>query len=800
MDGQRLLFSISKALLLLTCIFILILPVGATAEIWTVLAVDVKGDGRAPSLADAAQLSYRYDKQQDLLWFRVTVYGKPNEEAFGVNLAIDTGAGDDAKMNWWGTNKDFRFDKLITAWVTRRNGVYQGTVGVADAAGARAKNFNNLLQNNLQIRVEGDSVLIGIKRTDLTDKTKMNLIAAVGSKEEWYDDTPNTRSATLDLSAPRPVRGLREIDVNRNNFRFPTDYKLLADDRSPLIIKKGRGRDTLILIPGVYSGKEVFDGFMARNQSRYRFYVVTPPGLNGTPPRPLPPETTSYGELTWTRRLKRDILDLVSREKLNRPTIVAHGFPGSLVAEELAFQHPEAVGGVIDVAAMPPQFSPSPRDPSRRTPATPEERVETVDEAWAAKWFRFVTPETWESNNYPADMFANDLNRAEQARLQVEGAPLPVKIRYLAEFMASDHTHELANITVPLLALRPGFNEKLLADPAHSWYKGSFQDSWDAFSKNLRIRLTTIPDARALILDDQPRLADDTIAAFIEHVKQTVQASETQDIDAKQVIAVERAALDRWGKGDPQGFLQTYGPEVTYFDPFQERRVDGLDEMKDLLAPIAGKVKVDRFEMLHPKVQRYGEVAVLTYNLVNYMRQADGSEKPTGRWNATTVFRRIDGKWRTIHSHWSLVKPQVSETRPAAALPPIASSRRGAVMFLGLRTLIYHAPDLAKAKAWYADAFGVAPYFDESFYVGFEIGGFELGLDPDVGGVTVGNNAVAYWRVADIDEAYQRLRDRGAEPRQFVKDVGGDIRVATLADPFGNVIGLIQDPHFKVKE
>lgn len=121
-------------------------------------------------------------------------------------------------------------------------------------------------------------------------------------------------------------------------------------------------------------------------------------------------------------------------------------------------------------------------------------------------------------------------------------------------------------------------------------------------------------------------------------------------------------------------------------------------------------------------------------------------------------------------------------------------------MFLGLRTVIYHAPDLAKAKGWYAAAFGIAPYFDQPFYVGFEIGGFELGLDPDVNSVTVGNNAVAYWGVSDIEQAYGHLLHRGAEPRQPVKDVGGDIKVATVADPFGNVIGLIQNPHFRIKD
>jgi predicted enzyme related to lactoylglutathione lyase len=120
-------------------------------------------------------------------------------------------------------------------------------------------------------------------------------------------------------------------------------------------------------------------------------------------------------------------------------------------------------------------------------------------------------------------------------------------------------------------------------------------------------------------------------------------------------------------------------------------------------------------------------------------------------------------------------------------------------MFLGLRTVIYHAPDLAAAKAWYSAAFGVAPYFDQPFYVGFEVGGFELGLDPDTSAVTVGNNAVAYWGVKDIDDAYGRLLASGARPHDPVKEVGDDIKVATVTDPFGNVIGLIQNPHFKVK-
>ena len=120
-------------------------------------------------------------------------------------------------------------------------------------------------------------------------------------------------------------------------------------------------------------------------------------------------------------------------------------------------------------------------------------------------------------------------------------------------------------------------------------------------------------------------------------------------------------------------------------------------------------------------------------------------------------------------------------------------------MFLGLRTVIYRVRDLAAAKAWYAKALGTQPYFDELFYVGFEIGGYELGLQPDSGQLTIGNNEVAYWGVADVEAAYRHMLDRGATPHEAVQDVGGGIKVAAVSDPFGNVVGLIENPNFRVR-
>jgi predicted enzyme related to lactoylglutathione lyase len=118
------------------------------------------------------------------------------------------------------------------------------------------------------------------------------------------------------------------------------------------------------------------------------------------------------------------------------------------------------------------------------------------------------------------------------------------------------------------------------------------------------------------------------------------------------------------------------------------------------------------------------------------------------------------------------------------------------VNVLGLRTVIYKVPDLARAKEWYAKAFGVAPYFDEPFYVGFNIGGFELGLDPDAKNTSVGQGVLPYWGVPNIDDAVNAFQQSGAKIIAEIQDVGSNIRVATVSDPFGNPIGLIENPHF----
>lgn len=120
----------------------------------------------------------------------------------------------------------------------------------------------------------------------------------------------------------------------------------------------------------------------------------------------------------------------------------------------------------------------------------------------------------------------------------------------------------------------------------------------------------------------------------------------------QELIALERAALVRWCNGDPGGFLEITAPDVVYFDPYRERRVDGIEALTKIYKEPWGKIFAARFEILHPRVQRVGDCAVLTFNFASW----GGSEEAL-RWNCTEVYRRDPAGWRIIQTHWSYAWP-----------------------------------------------------------------------------------------------------------------------------------------------
>ncbi len=119
-------------------------------------------------------------------------------------------------------------------------------------------------------------------------------------------------------------------------------------------------------------------------------------------------------------------------------------------------------------------------------------------------------------------------------------------------------------------------------------------------------------------------------------------------------------------------------------------------------------------------------------------------------------------------------------------------------MFQGLRTVTYGVNDIEQAKKWYSTVLDIEPYFDQPFYVGFNVGGFELGLNPDTKPGTTG--PIAYWGVVNADTVWKRLIELGAQKHEPIQDVGEGIRIGSVTDPFGNTLGIVENPHFSLTE
>jgi hypothetical protein len=113
----------------------------------------------------------------------------------------------------------------------------------------------------------------------------------------------------------------------------------------------------------------------------------------------------------------------------------------------------------------------------------------------------------------------------------------------------------------------------------------------------------------------------------------------------------------------------------------------------------------------------------------------------------------------------------------------------------GLRTVIYPSTDLEADKEWWSRLLGTPPYFDQSFYVGFNVAGYELALLPDA---DPSDGALVYWGVDDVAASVQAAIASGSTEHTPVSEVGDDIVTATVRTPAGTILGLIYNPHFQI--
>jgi ketosteroid isomerase-like protein len=140
------------------------------------------------------------------------------------------------------------------------------------------------------------------------------------------------------------------------------------------------------------------------------------------------------------------------------------------------------------------------------------------------------------------------------------------------------------------------------------------------------------------------------IGAIAAALGGSLTAADPNEATAREVIALERKAMDGWQAGDPEPALAICDPEITYFHVVSEKRLDGLAALRSLYDPYRGRPLFDSYEISDPKVQASGDTAVLTYILVRHVGPA------TTRWNSTEVYQRKKDGWRVIHSHFSVTK------------------------------------------------------------------------------------------------------------------------------------------------
>jgi ketosteroid isomerase-like protein len=123
-----------------------------------------------------------------------------------------------------------------------------------------------------------------------------------------------------------------------------------------------------------------------------------------------------------------------------------------------------------------------------------------------------------------------------------------------------------------------------------------------------------------------------------------------------EVMALESAAMQRWDKGDPYGFIELYAPDVTYFDTGTAQRINGLEAMRDELKPREGKILYEVMDFIDPRVHVSGDMAVLVYRLLSTKLNPDGSVASRIPWNCTEIYQRLQGSWKIIHNHWSFIQ------------------------------------------------------------------------------------------------------------------------------------------------
>lgn len=303
-------------------------------------------------------------------------------------------------------------------------------------------------------------------------------------------------------------------DPSLDNLADPAGYRTAPLGTIGAFTKRGTGPRAMILIPGLGFGGDSLEDLMAPLEERFTMYAVTLPGMGGTPAPPSPAEGASFGGQSWTNGALKGIEALIEAERIRSPVVVGHWMTGTQLALRLALEHPDQVAAVVIVSGT-TRFTPT---DTSRMPAHPEldKRIAGIDQLMGPRWFKTVTRETWDDNNFMPWDYA--VHPVLGLRLWREAArpPLHVWVRYLCEFFAQDVSLDLGDLKVPALVLRPGL-EGLYHDPGSDYMNAYAHAGWDgAALENPHVKMMTIPKSRIFMWLDQPEAVRRALDGFLD--------------------------------------------------------------------------------------------------------------------------------------------------------------------------------------------------------------------------------------------------------------------------------------------
>ncbi|MGQ0642839.1 MAG: alpha/beta fold hydrolase [Gemmatimonadaceae bacterium] len=309
------------------------------------------------------------------------------------------------------------------------------------------------------------------------------------------------------------------LDRSRNNIQYPSGYVTATDANAGRVEKIGSGPTTLVFIGGWGFSGDVFRDLARRFTNDYTTYLITLPGFGGTPGWPMPPDSVSHSTTPWMTRSAAWIVRSLQERGVRQAVVIGHFIIGAHVALQVAQRDPERARGVLLVGSELSRYWPSRADTTGRTPSTPALRAASVDQWMVPQFFRYVTDSTWHTNNYVAHTFSVDSIRGERLWREQASVPLPILIRYLSDFYATEFAPKLDSVHVPVLVLLPEFTPKILADLRTPYLQTFFTDSWAPARSRSNVEIRAVPNAAVNIWMDQPDLFRAALKDFAARVR-----------------------------------------------------------------------------------------------------------------------------------------------------------------------------------------------------------------------------------------------------------------------------------------